>query len=73
MKNGWQSKTLGALCWFIDYRGKTPKKTESGLRLITAKNVKVTRNFVADESVKPTLFISGTLVDPAASGLASPI
>jgi type I restriction enzyme S subunit len=26
---------------FIDYRGKTPKKTESGLRLITAKNVRM--------------------------------
>lgn len=25
---------------FIDYRGKTPHKTQSGLRLITAKNVK---------------------------------
>ena len=26
---------------FIDYRGRTPKKTESGLRLITAKNVRM--------------------------------
>ena len=25
---------------FIDYRGKTPKKTESGIPLITAKNIK---------------------------------
>ena len=25
---------------FIDYRGKTPKKTESGIPLITAKIVK---------------------------------
>ncbi|MBI3379669.1 restriction endonuclease subunit S [Candidatus Gottesmanbacteria bacterium] len=26
---------------FIDYRGRTPKKTTSGLRLITAKNIKM--------------------------------
>ena len=41
MKTGWQTKPLGELCRFIDYRGKTPEKTESGLRLITAKNVKM--------------------------------
>lgn len=41
MRKGWQTKTLGALCRFIDYRGKTPEKTNSGLRLITAKNVKM--------------------------------
>lgn len=26
---------------FIDYRGRTPKKTSSGIRLITAKNIKM--------------------------------
>lgn len=31
---------LEVVCEFIDYRGKTPTKTESGIRLITAKNVK---------------------------------
>ena len=41
MKKGWQTKTLGDVCRFIDYRGKTPEKTTSGLRLITAKNVKM--------------------------------
>jgi type I restriction enzyme S subunit len=41
MKKGWESSALGNLCRFIDYRGKTPEKTESGLRLITAKNVKM--------------------------------
>ncbi|MDR0779126.1 MAG: restriction endonuclease subunit S, partial [Pseudomonadales bacterium] len=41
---------------FIDYRGKTPEKTVSGLRLITAKNVKMgflqesPQEFVAPES-----------------------
>lgn len=38
---GWQTKTLGEVCRFIDYRGKTPEKTDSGLRFITAKNVKM--------------------------------
>ncbi len=38
---GWVDKTIGECIRFIDYRGKTPKKTESGLRLITAKNVKM--------------------------------
>ena len=56
MKKGWQTKQLGELCRFIDYRGKTPEKTASGLRLITAKNVKMgylqenPMEFVAPES-----------------------
>ena len=33
--------TLINLCTFIDYRGKTPDKSESGLPFITAKNVKM--------------------------------
>ncbi len=36
----WEMVTLDELCDFIDYRGKTPTKTESGVRLITAKNVR---------------------------------
>ena len=38
---GWVETTIGAEIKFIDYRGKTPVKTESGVRLITAKNVKM--------------------------------
>lgn len=34
---------LHNLCTFIDYRGKTPEKVESGLPFITAKNVKMHR------------------------------
>ena len=41
VKSGWQMTKLGDACRFIDYRGTTPKKTETGLRLITAKNVKM--------------------------------
>lgn len=36
----WEECNLEKYVQFIDYRGKTPKKTLSGLRLITAKNVK---------------------------------
>ncbi|MCX6963808.1 MAG: restriction endonuclease subunit S [Verrucomicrobia bacterium] len=38
---GWVETTIGAEIKFIDYRGKTPVKTSSGVRLITAKNVKM--------------------------------
>lgn len=53
---GWVDSTIGQEIRFIDYRGKTPEKTESGLRLITAKNVKMgylqetPTEFVAPES-----------------------
>jgi type I restriction enzyme, S subunit len=55
---GWVNTTIGEHIRFIDYRGKTPEKTESGLPLITAKNVKMgylqemPREFVAPESYK---------------------
>ncbi len=53
---GWIDETLGQITKFIDYRGRTPDKTEYGLRLITAKNVKMgylqpkPMEFVAPES-----------------------
>ena len=37
----WVKSTIGKCIHFIDYRGKTPIKTSTGLRLITAKNVKM--------------------------------
>ena len=43
---------LGDVCNFIDYRGKTPEKSESGIPLITAKNVKDNRF-----SIEPQEFI----------------
>ena len=55
-EKGWVEATIGRHIRFIDYRGRTPKKTESGLRLITAKNVKmghlqeIPMEFVAPES-----------------------
>ena len=36
----WPELELGEACQFIDYRGKTPKKTANGVPLITAKNVR---------------------------------
>lgn len=40
---GWKTSELGKEVKFIDYRGKTPPKMEKGIRLITAKNVKMNR------------------------------
>ena len=41
LPRGWQLISLeDAMDAIIDYRGKTPKKTESGIPLITAKIVK---------------------------------
>lgn len=37
----WAHDTLGQALRFVDYRGKTPVKVERGIRLITAKNVKM--------------------------------
>lgn len=34
------SEKLGNLAKFIDYRGKTPKKTNEGIPLLTAKNIR---------------------------------
>jgi len=38
--NSWECLRLGDMAKFIDYRGRTPKKTKAGTRLITAKNIK---------------------------------
>ena len=39
-KEGWEEDTLINVFNFIDYRGATPKKLQSGVPLVTAKNVK---------------------------------
>lgn len=39
--NNWKEQKLGEATTFIDYRGKTPKKTVDGVPLITAKNVRM--------------------------------
>lgn len=40
-KDNWEICNLETYINLIDYRGRTPVKTESGVRLITAKNVKL--------------------------------
>jgi type I restriction enzyme S subunit len=40
-RKGWEECNLEDHIKLIDYRGRTPVKTESGVRLITAKNVKL--------------------------------
>lgn len=49
---GWNVSALNDHVAFMDYRGKTPPKRESGVRLITAKNVK--RGFI---QIDPKEFI----------------
>ena len=36
----WKQRKLIDGCEYVDYRGKTPNKTENGVFLVTAKNVK---------------------------------
>ncbi len=49
-------KSLGDVCDYVDYRGKTPKKVDSGIYLVTAKNIKkgfidydVSKEYVSEE------------------------
>jgi type I restriction enzyme S subunit len=45
----WTWRGLGDLFLFVDYRGKTPEKVESGVRLLTAKNVRKGKITLAPE------------------------
>jgi len=53
---GWEESNIEDNIILIDYRGKTPKKTKKGVRLITAKNVKIgylqlePQEFIAEEN-----------------------
>ena len=51
--SSWSWSALADLVLFIDYRGKTPNKTDPGVRLITAKNVK--KGFI---NISPEEFLS---------------
>jgi type I restriction enzyme S subunit len=48
--SAWRKTTFTELYKFIDYRGKTPNKSENGFRLYTAKNIKM--GFVSNEPVE---------------------
>ncbi len=39
--NDWEVKKISDGSTYVDYRGKTPQKTVSGIILITARNIKV--------------------------------
>lgn len=57
MKTGWTALPLADCAKFIDYRGKTPPKRQEGIRLITAKNVKM--GFIQrtpEEFIDPTVY-----------------
>lgn len=36
----WQDKELGEITSYVDYRGRAPKKSDQGIFLVTAKNIK---------------------------------
>ncbi len=46
-------KELDEVCNFIDYRGKTPEKSDEGIPLITAKNVKDNKFFIDPQEFIP--------------------
>jgi len=46
----WSKCIFDDLFKFIDYRGKTPQKTPKGLRLITAKNIKM--GFLSNDPIE---------------------
>ena len=52
----WQFQSFENIFLFIDYRGNTPPKTQSGIPLITAKNVRMgyldrePREFISDDT-----------------------
>ena len=46
----WASPRLEQVFSFIDYRGKTPKKSKQGKRLITAKNIRM--GFLTEEPIE---------------------
>jgi len=57
--DGWVETTVEKYINFIDYRGKTPPKTEAGMPLITAKNVKMGfLNREPQEFVNPDIYDS---------------
>ncbi|ADE85076.1 restriction endonuclease subunit S [Rhodobacter capsulatus] len=58
LPKGWAVQSFENLFLFIDYRGNTPPKTDSGVPLITAKNVRMgslnrePREFISEKTFK---------------------
>lgn len=58
----WKIKKLCEVADYVDYRGKTPKKVDKGVRLITAKNIKkgyidyeVSKEYIKDEEFEDVM------------------
>lgn len=58
----WKEQKIIEIADYVDYRGKTPRKTEAGIFLITAKNVKmgsldykVSQEFIAIEDFESVM------------------
>lgn len=58
----WKEQKIIEIAEYVDYRGKTPRKTEEGIFLITAKNVKmgsldykVSQEFIAIEDFESVM------------------
>ena len=58
LPHGWAIQSFEDLFLFIDYRGKTPPKTDDGVPLITAKNIRMgylnrePREYISEETFK---------------------
>jgi type I restriction enzyme, S subunit len=55
--NTWEKKKLGEVTTYVDYRGRAPIKTDEGIFLVTAKNIKKgyidyenSKEYVADDN-----------------------
>ena len=54
----WRMVELNSILFFVDYRGKTPNKTERGIFLITASNIKrgymdyTRKEYISEEEYK---------------------
>ena len=59
LPHGWAIQSFEDLFLFIDFRGKTPPKTDDGVPLITAKNIRMgylnrePREYISDRPSKP--------------------
>ena len=58
LPRGWAIQSFENLFLFIDYRGKTPPKTDNGVPLITAKNIRMgylnrePREYISEETFR---------------------
>jgi type I restriction enzyme, S subunit len=59
---GWDVKTIDSINEIVDYRGKTPQKSNSGIFLITARNIKggrinysVSQEFIPKENYEEVM------------------